>query len=227
MRPLWLAVLVFGVAAPIRDIGASVPTDPIRPESRVWITGASNIRRFTCQARRLSGALDLRGSTTRSPVLSGENVSTHPSLSVTVDRLDCGIGIMNQHLHDALQSVRHPSIEFRVVTYEVDLRGAVPLARIAGTVTIAGVPRPIAATAMLRADTLGTVHVRGSYVVRPTDFGVAPPRRFAGLFRVRDRIAVHFDVALDSNGAVDAIGCRLPESANSDLEQEGINAPHC
>jgi hypothetical protein len=37
-----------------------------------------------------------------------------------------------------------------------------------------------------------------------TDFGVQPPRRFAGLLRVRDQIVVHFDIVPDrGGGAVD------------------------
>ena len=48
---------------------------PIRPESRVWFTGASNIRHFTCRARQLSGGLELRGIATRRMVLTGENAS--------------------------------------------------------------------------------------------------------------------------------------------------------
>jgi hypothetical protein len=100
----------------------------------------------------------------------------------------------------------------------------VPVARIAGTVTIAGVQRLVSTTATVRADTLGTLHVSGSYDIRPSDFGVAPPRRFAGLLRVRDRATVHFDVALDQDGdGVNPITCRLLERINT---QEGIHVYH-
>src|SRR5262245_35696804 len=197
MTPRLLAALAFVVTAPLGTVSALAPTQPIGPESRVWVTGASNIRRFTCNARELSGAVDLRGVTTRSEVLAGDNALARPSISVTVDKLDCGIGIMNRHLHEALQGARQPTIEFRLTTYEVDLTAPVPVARIDGLVTIAGVQRPVSTTATVHVDTLGTLHVSGSYDIRPTDFGVAPPRRFAGLLRVRDLATVHFDVALD------------------------------
>jgi YceI-like protein len=224
MTPRILAALAFGLSAPLGTAWALTPPRPIRPESRVWVTGASNIRRFTCNARELSGALDLQGLTTRGDVLLGDNDLGTPSLIVTVAKLDCGIGIMNRHLHEALQGARQPTIEFRLTTYEVDLTAPVPVARIAGVVTIAGVQRTVAATATVHADTLGAIHVRGSYDVRPTDFGVVPPRRFAGLLRVRDRATVHFDVGLDQAGdAINDITCRLLERITT---QEGLHASH-
>jgi hypothetical protein len=61
-------------------------------------------------------------------------------------------------------------------------------------VRIAGTERAIVATATVEADTSGTLHVRGAHVVRMTDFGLRPPRRFGGLLRVRDAITVHFDI---------------------------------
>jgi len=57
-----------------------------------------------------------------------------------------------------------------------------------------------------------------------TDFGVAPPRRFAGLLRVRDRVTVHFDVALDQGGdVIDDLTCRLIERITT---KDGIHASH-
>jgi polyisoprenoid-binding protein YceI len=209
MRASWLAPVIALVASSA-VARADVPARPIRPESRVWISGASNIRHFTCKARALSGAIDLRGVVTDAPVLTGTNAATEPSLSVTVGKLDCGLGRMNRHLRDALRGAQYPRIDFRLATYEVDLKAATPAARIAGVVTIAGVERPVTATAAVHADSLGTLHIRGSYVIRPTDFGVAPPRRFGGLLRVRDRITVHFDVALDPDGgAVNDLRCSV------------------
>lgn len=222
-----VSLFVLAAVVPIRDARALAPAPPIRPESRVWITGASNIRRFTCEARVLAGDIELRGATTTNPVLAGENTASHPSLSVSVDKLDCGIGRMNHHLQDALHGAEHPSIEFRLTTYEVDLKATTPAARIAGVVTIAGVQRSLATTALIHVDTLGMLHVRGGYVIRPTDFGVSPPRRFGGLLRVRDRVAVHFDVALSPDcGATDAISRQLIESVKVDLEREPDHASH-
>ena len=221
MKATWLAVTLLGLAASTTSAQPSEPTRPIRPDSRLWITGASNIRHFSCKAREFWGTIELHGIATTNPVLAGENATPHPSLRVRVNQLDCGIGIMNGHLREALDAARHPSIDFRLATYEVDLRAPVPTARVSGLVTIAGQQRPVATTAVVREDTLGALHVVGSYVIRPTEFGVQPPRRFGGLLRVRDRISVHFDVALDPDGsAIDDIRCALHALAMTEPEQE-------
>lgn len=198
MRRTWMAAaLVVGVATAASKAEVIASPRPIRPETRVWFTGSSTLRHFTCRAARVAGALALEGAVTRSATLAGANLSAEPSLRLAVDQLDCGIGRMNRHLRDALQAARHPAIEFRVATYEVELAAPSPVARIAGRLTIAGVERPVAVTAQVFADTLGALHVRGSTVIRPTEFGVELPRRFGGLIQVRDRVTVHFDVALD------------------------------
>jgi polyisoprenoid-binding protein YceI len=176
---------------------------PVPAEARVWITGSSNIRRFTCRARGLSGHVALRADGAAREMLTGSNVTEAPSLTVPIAQLDCGIGRMNRHLREAVRASDHPSVDFRLDRYEANLAGDIPTVRIVGRVAIAGVARPVVLDARVAADSLGVLHVQGVYVVRMTDFGVTPPRRFGGLLKVRDRIAVHFDVipALDDEAA--------------------------
>lgn len=187
------------VASPAADVRAQPHL--IDQASRVWITGSSNIRRFTCRAREVSGAVDLRATTTRSSGFSGENVAASPSVSIPVVRLDCGIARMSRHLHETLRVAEHPAIEFRLAHYDIDFGGEEPIAHLVGRLTIAGVEQPVELTADVRADSMGIPHVQGAHAVRMTSFGVRPPRRFAGLLRVRDRITVHFDIALTCDAA--------------------------
>ena len=201
MNGIWRSLAFAALMGADRDPSAGGPGTPIGPTSRVWITGASNIRRFTCRAGQLGGTLSLHGIATRGPVLSGQNVASEPSLTVAVDRLECGIGAMNQHLRETLRGAEHSVITFRLTSYEVDVTSDTPVARLKGEVSVAGVTRDVAVNAILTADSLGAIRVRGMYVVRMTDFGLEPPRRFGGLLRVRDRITVYFDVAPGHDGA--------------------------
>jgi hypothetical protein len=193
MKTTILAASLWLVAAPTDDGRTIDPGAPIQTDSRLWFTGAFGLQDFACRASDVSGQLDLRAHATRRPVLSGENASRGPSLRVPVARLDCGSPAMNRQLRAALRSADYPTIDFRLDAYDVDFAAA-PTVRLTGRLTIAGAERPVALTAAVRADTSGALHVRGVYVVRMTDFGVRPPRRFAGLLRVRDRVAVHFDI---------------------------------
>ena len=208
MHVIWIALAVGAVTGAGHGQPASDPGAPIDPTSRVWITGASNIRRFTCRARQIDGTLSLHGVATSGPLLSGVNAASEPSLRVAVDLLECGPGTMNDHVRDILGASEHPVIAFRLTSYDVDLTGDAPVARITGEVSVAGVTRPVATSAALLTDSLGRLHVRGTHVVRMSEFGLEPPRRFGGLLRVRDRITVHFDVVPGHDGgATDVIHC--------------------
>ena len=224
MRVTWLAVSLLALPAPARAASPGTPDSSTRPASRVWVTGASNLRRFTCRAQQVAGALALQANATRTSVLSGENVSSEPSLSIPLDRLDCGVGVMNHHLRDALRGSTYPVVEFRLGTYEVDLTAMTPVARIAGRLTIGGVERPVAVTASVRTDSSGALHVRGTYTVRLREFGIEPPRRFGGLLRVRDHVTVHFDVAPDGDDdAVKVIRCSMTPPAHAATHTENAS----
>jgi hypothetical protein len=227
MRRTLLALPFLALPAFAPEAGALPENTPIRAESRVWITGASNLRRFRCRARDVEGSLVLRANATRSAVLSGENVSPEPSLRIVIDRVDCGIDAMNRHLRDALHGVAYPVIDFRLGTYEVDLTSATPVARIVGQVTIGGVQRPVAVTASVSADSLGAMHVQGTYGIQLRDFGVAAPRRFGGLLRVRDQVTVHFDVVPDADGGtIGRIRCSLAQSVHAALTPGATYGTH-
>jgi polyisoprenoid-binding protein YceI len=193
MRATVMAAALW-VTAPVGfRVGVAPRNDPAPAEARLWITGSSNIRRFTCRARGLSGHVALRADNGAREILAGSNITEAPSLTVPIAQLDCGIGRMKWHLREAVHASDHPNVDFRLDRYEANLASDTPTVRIVGRVAIAGVARPVVLDARLAADSFGVLHVQGVYVVRMTDFGVTPPRRFGGLFKVRDRIAVHFD----------------------------------
>jgi hypothetical protein len=223
MKGICIALTFAVVAGTGREVLALSPGAPIGPTSRVWITGTSNLRQFTCEARQVDGTLALVGIATRGPVLSGENVSAQPSLTVPVAGLECGIGAMNRHLRETLLGAEHAVIAFSLASYDVDLTGPAPVAHLVGAVTVAGVRRAVTVTAAVGVDSLGAMHVRGSHVIRMTDFGVRPPRRFGGLLRVRDHITVHFDVVPDPDGTIDGIRCSLAAPA---VERPNPGVPH-
>jgi hypothetical protein len=188
------------------------------PTSRIWITGASNIRRFACRARDVAGAIDLEARQTHDGIIGGDNLASTASLLIAINAVDCGIGGMNRHLRETLRADEFPTIEFRLATYEVDLSARTAIARLTGSTTIHGVTRPVETMAAVRADSLGDLHVIGTYVVRMSDFGVRPPRRFGGLLRVKDRVTVHFDITPQRTNAVQRFRCapvpHLPVESN-------------
>ena len=221
-----LSIMSLSLLAPTQQASGFDRDTLNTPSSRVWITGASNIRRFTCRAQNVTGAIDLRARAARDSTIGGDNLATSPSVLVAVTTVDCGIDRMNQHLRETLDSERFPTIEFRLATYEVDFSARTAIARLIGSTTIHGVTRPVETVAQVRADSLGAVRVIGTYAVRMSDFGVQAPRRFGGLLRVNDRVLVHFDVTPQRTDEGDELQCAVVPDHTAELNP-GANHALC
>jgi polyisoprenoid-binding protein YceI len=164
------------------------------PVAKLWFTGASNIRRFACHAGSVRTTLEMPPEASLDTVLRSRLSAVAGSLTVPVAALDCGIEHMNADLRETLKAAAAPTIEFRLV-------GAWPrrdglTARLDGGLTIGGVERAVSLHVDLEQPAPDVVRMTGEHTIRPSDYGIAPPRRFAGLLRVRDEVTVHFDVTV-------------------------------
>jgi hypothetical protein len=60
MRPIRVALTLLATAV-MGDATGRGASDSLGPARRVWITGGSTIRRFTCRARSVSGSMRSAG----------------------------------------------------------------------------------------------------------------------------------------------------------------------
>jgi polyisoprenoid-binding protein YceI len=70
--------------------------------------------------------------------------------------------------------------------------GASASGAIEGTLTLRGTSRPL----RLQVASPGPGHFRGSATVRQTDFGIIPYSGFLGALKLKDEVAVEFDIRL-------------------------------
>jgi polyisoprenoid-binding protein YceI len=99
-------------------------------------------------------------------------------------------------LFETLKANDNQEIFFALRGYSVDKSASLPHVRIQGKLRIAGVERDVVLYGIVFRDPSGDWILRGERPINMRDFGVVPPRRFFGLLRVRDKITVHFDVAV-------------------------------
>lgn len=189
--PLLPALLLAATAAP-----SAAQVNAPAAESRVWFTGTSSLRHFTCRAGDVYATLELAPGRDVQALLAGDGVPAAVTLRVPVARLNCGIPLQNRHLRHTLHGDEHPSVEFTLDGYRLVPGDSAAQLRMLGRLAIAGVERAVELTGTLVRDPAGTVRLRGAQEIRVTDFGVEPPTRLGGLLRVRDRVTVHFDVAI-------------------------------
>jgi polyisoprenoid-binding protein YceI len=104
----------------------------------------------------------------------------------TLDRNELGTSdrkkIEQTIRNEILFGLKYPHIEF---TGKIDIARL----RVAGTLSMVGVRRPFALPASRDGD-----RVRAKFLLRPSDFGIAPFKALAGAIRLQDRVRIELDL---------------------------------
>ncbi len=154
--------------------------------SKVWFDGTSNVKSFSCSAGKLD--VDVSSDADATPA----KLVKSASLAIQVAQLDCKNAKMNEHMRDALKSDKNPRITWKLSSYTVDGNAVV----MAGTLTIAGKENPIELRGR-GAFANGTLTLKGSKVLKMTEFGVKPPSLMFGTMKVADPVTVWYELVLN------------------------------
>ena len=171
-------------------------TISVRPESRLWLEGGSNLKDWKCKATAMEASIAFESGhereATELPVVRGAFVK------VPVRMLKCGDRHMEAHMYDALKApVSTPSF---IVAQLDGLPVSDSVTRtvdVSGILSIAGVSRSIRIT--VHGDRLGdgTLRARGALPIRMTDYGVTPPRPWGGILRTANKVVIQFEIFVD------------------------------
>ena len=189
------AALLIGVSMfPLASAGEGAA--PIADTSRVWVTGQSSLRFFTCRAGEVRGAITPASEAAIADVMRGVKAAAGAEVVIPVASLDCGNRQMNRDLRQVLRASVDPTIEFRLDSYEIIPDGPNALALIDGSLRIAGMRNPVSMMSVIGKGADGALHASGFHRIELTDYGIWPPSRFFGLLKVDNTVVVHFDVVL-------------------------------
>ena len=161
----------------------------VAEDSTMTISGGSTIHDWHCDAK-VVGEMDRAES--------GESaVPTAVKIRVAVDEIECGKGVMNKKLRDALKSDKNPEVLFTLDT--ASLEGTGKLAT-TGNLTIAGATRSetLTMTCTLAGNDLT---IKGSKKLKMTDFKVDPPTALLGTLKTGDDITINFEVVMTNQTA--------------------------
>jgi polyisoprenoid-binding protein YceI len=165
--------------------------------SKLWFDGTSTVRDWTCAAPQVDVVVDAAANAT-TEVLGGRKAVRAVQLTVPVARLDCnGNRRMNEHMLKALHSEQHAQIAFALSSYELTAgaAGAPASGTLTGTLTLNGQAKPISFPVEFAAAG-AALRVQGSYALKMTDWGVAPPTLMLGALKVGEVVTVRFDLLL-------------------------------
>jgi polyisoprenoid-binding protein YceI len=212
-----------GLAVALAFGGAAVPatTDPdtvrlvLRPGSRLWLEGDSNLHSWKCDAKEFVTELRLERASPTAPPRSIERAT----LGVPVAKIECGNGKMNANLRKALKSSEYADITF-VVTGAEFVETASPgalevLAK--GHLYVAGNGRDLQFQVSGTDTGDGALRMRGRVQIKMTDFGVEPPTAMMGLLKTKDDVTISFDLITDYQ--------RLEEVTSMNLSRRAAPEP--
>ncbi len=182
-----IAGAIAGLAATAASAQMALPGNlSLSSASKVWFDGTSNVKSFSCSAKKIDVTVASDADASPSKLVKSA------SLSIPVAQLDCKNGTMNDHMRKALKADKNPTIAWKLSSYRVEGTAVV----MTGTLTIAGRENPIELRGIGSSDN-GTITLKGSKVLKMSEFGVKPPSLMLGTMKVADPVTVSFDLVLN------------------------------
>ena len=155
----------------------------------ITISGTSTVRNWSCP---------VEAAVKVTPGKAGEGAPGFPTglqavaLTVPVKAIECDNDTMNEHLRTALKEKLNPQIVYQMKQYKMAGAGQ---ATVSGTLTVAGVARPVSFDVKLTPSGGGLRSV-GEISIDMTQFGVTPPKVLLGQLVVGKIVRVKFDAVL-------------------------------
>ncbi|MBS2023773.1 MAG: YceI family protein [Deltaproteobacteria bacterium] len=172
--------------------------------SKLSIEGDSTLHKWSARARVVklttSAADSTDGATADVEAAIRAGHFKGAELSVPAAGLTSGEDGLDDNMRKALKAGPFPSIVFHIDTYEAlppTADSELMKLDLHGTLTIAGVARPVDVIAQVSRATSG-VRIQGSKLVRMTDFKVEPPVLMFGAIKTADQVEVKFELVLRS-----------------------------
>ncbi len=186
------AVLATVSLAPARGVAV---TQSWSATGVIRVDGESTLHKWSAKTSTFRARMAVQAQGARGPeALVRARAVTGMTVSVPVRTLSSGDRGLDGNMYQALEAKRHPSITFTMSSYElVPGRGTDFAVRAKGTLSIAGVTKPVTLTVRGTA-TKGGLHLTGSRRLVMTDFGIKPPTFFFGAMKVTPAVLVSFDL---------------------------------
>ena len=167
----------------------------VRPDSKLWIEGGSNLHAWSCKASAFDASIVV------DPAFAKESAAMPKFLQrvevrIPVMNLKCGHGQMDKNLYKALKADDKSTITYTLGSFDVasaETKGAADLKTV-GKLQIAGQENEIKmdVTATWLAD--GSIRAEGTLPILMTDFGIKPPTALLGTLKTDNKVTVKFQL---------------------------------
>jgi polyisoprenoid-binding protein YceI len=172
------------------------PIDVDSTSSRIWVKGTSSVRAWECQVPVFVTRIVANGDQPLAGVLDGEKAIDSALVAIPSATMDCRNGQMTGHMKKALKTTEFDSITFAVKNYALAPADSGMTVALEGALTLGGVTKDIAITALAKAGPEGTLQLTGKHELSMRDYGLKPPTLMFGTMKVHDKVTVGFDLLL-------------------------------
>ncbi len=153
------------------------------------LSGTSTVRAWSCPAQGIMTVTPGRASEPAPGFPTGVQTV---AITVPVKAIECEEEDMREHLREALNEPTHPEIVYQLEQYTLTGNNT---AQTTGTITIAGVTRPIQFDVRLTPSSQGMRSV-GETTIDMTEFNITPPSLWLGMLNVGKIVRVRFEAVL-------------------------------
>lgn len=171
----------------------------VRPDSRLWLEGSSNLRDWRCDATTLDASIDLDDNASYDASESAIGRLRRVQVRVPTYALTCGRSQMDNIMYKALRVDDQPECRQIVARFEVIPGPNDPDHSLVmqGSLRIAGQERPVRVPVIVEQQRDGSLRAQGALPILMTDYGITPPTALFGVLRTDNRIVVKFDLRVD------------------------------
>jgi polyisoprenoid-binding protein YceI len=154
---------------------------------KVTVDGTSSLHDWTSEVTKLewAGQLTVEGTS----VKAIQNVSV--IIPVKSIKSEKG-GMMDDKTYEAFIEEKNPTITFKLTNATVS-GGNV---KANGSLTMAGVTKPIVMNVAAKVMSDGSVHLSGSQAINMKDFQMIPPKAVMGTIKVGEKITLLFELVV-------------------------------
>jgi polyisoprenoid-binding protein YceI len=196
MKRTNLTLLAFALVPTLAAWTGAQYLATLQPASRLWVTGTSTVRDFSCQAKVVDASAQTTSAETAKDIMGGQKAVLSLDVKILPKNLDCANNTMNEHMLKALKADKNTSIEFKLTSYDMIAAGEKVTGRLNGTLKLGGVEKAITLDAVGNATPDGALHVTGAYPLLMTDYGLKAPSLMMGAMKVNPKVKVNFDLLL-------------------------------
>ena len=181
----------------------------VRPESRLWIEGSSNLHEWSCKATKLDAAIVVNSgweTAMTKDVVDLTKMVKGVEVKVPVTALKCGKDKMDELMMKALKAGEAPEVRYILGSFKTEPATVKDsfVVHTVGTLRIAGKENEVRMD--VRAERLpdGTLRAASELPILMTDYGVKPPTALLGTLRTSNKVTVKFELLVGPNTMVAA-----------------------